>query len=243
MVLQAYSHTLKQTHTHKNTLTHTLTHSHTHTHTRTHTYTHTHAYVHTRIHTQERHLPPANVLRRVVHTLMYNSYMDGFIMAIIICNTIIMLFVSIAAHTFNVFAVNVTYVSYAAKPSSCCLWVSLHTLSSVCCECHLCILCSKTIIMLFVSIAAHTFNVFAVDITYVSYAATPPSCSLWVHYCRTRFLFATLISFLLWMSLMCHRQQNHHHALCEYRCTHFDVFAVNVTYVSYVQQNHRQALY
>jgi len=121
MVLQAYSHTLKHTHTHTYTRTHTRTHAHTHTHTRTHTYTHTHAYVHTRIHTQERHLPPANVLRRVVHTLMYNSYMDGFIMAIIICNTIIMLFVSIAAHTFNVFAVNVTYVSYAAKPSSCCL--------------------------------------------------------------------------------------------------------------------------
>jgi hypothetical protein len=47
--------------------------------------------------------------------------MDGFIMAIIICNTIIMLFVSIAAHTFNVFDVHITNVSYAATPPSCSL--------------------------------------------------------------------------------------------------------------------------
>jgi len=46
---------------------------------------------------QERHLPPKNVLRRAVHTLMYNSVMDGLIMGVILCNTIIMLFVS--AHT------------------------------------------------------------------------------------------------------------------------------------------------
>lgn len=53
--------------------------------------THVYSYVTT---PQERHLPPQNILRRAVHTLMYNNVMDGMIMGVIVCNTIIMLFVS-----------------------------------------------------------------------------------------------------------------------------------------------------
>ncbi|KAF5837635.1 Ion transport protein-domain-containing protein [Dunaliella salina] len=41
---------------------------------------------------EERHIPPENPVRRAVHTLLYNNVTEGIIMAIIVCNTIIMLF-------------------------------------------------------------------------------------------------------------------------------------------------------
>ena len=43
---------------------------------------------------QERHLPPKNPLRKAAHTFVYNPIADSFIMAIIVANTVIMLFVS-----------------------------------------------------------------------------------------------------------------------------------------------------
>eukprot|EP00967_Tisochrysis_lutea_P129399 scaffold222512_cov19-Tisochrysis_lutea.AAC.1 len=47
---------------------------------------------------QERHIPPENAVRRAVHSLLYNNVTEGIIMAIIVCNTIIMLF---AHHGMN----------------------------------------------------------------------------------------------------------------------------------------------
>ena len=149
MVLQAYSHTLKHTHTHTYTRTHTRTHAHTHTHTHTHIHTHTRIRTHTHTHTGA---PPSTCQR----TPPCGSHSD------------VQLLHGRLHHGHH-------YLQH--HHHAVCEYRCAH-FQCVCCECHLCILCSKTIIMLFVSIAAHTFNVFAVDITYVSYAATPPSCSL-----------------------------------------------------------------
>uniref|UniRef100_A0A7S3R2M3 Ion transport domain-containing protein n=1 Tax=Dunaliella tertiolecta TaxID=3047 RepID=A0A7S3R2M3_DUNTE len=41
---------------------------------------------------EERHLPPENVVRRVAHTVTYNRFTEAFIVFVIVCNTIIMLF-------------------------------------------------------------------------------------------------------------------------------------------------------
>jgi len=216
-----HTHSNTHTHTHTHARTHAHTHTHTHTHAHTHTHTHTHTYTHAYTHRSATfHLPTYSAvwftLWCTTPTWTASSWPSLFATPSSCCLwvslrtlSMCLLWMSLmypmqqnhhhavceyrCTH-FQVFAVNVTYVSYAAKPSSCCLWVSLHTLSTCllwislmypmqqhhrhalcesiiaalvfylqhlyrfCCECHLCVIGSKTIIMLFVSIAAHTLT-------------------------------------------------------------------------------------